>query len=250
MNDCLKGECSDFDGDCSPCHDCPDCEPVLPRCDIALPDGVFNHASVVVEGGCITEVRSGEPFVYDPDVCCAEPGAGGGGGGGLDGPPGRPGQNATIRIGQINTVGPGQQASVTNSGTNTAAVLNFNIPRGEKGESADGIGGVTENQGGWTIENGMIKSLPPIWPSLASIVASASSPGYIFEVSESSPNVFSLSLDASAYDTNIKNHISQQISNAVNPIIDSINSINGQINAINNQISSLSSRVSALEVKG
>lgn len=250
MNDCLKGECSDYIGDCSPCHECPDCDPVLPRCDIALPDGIFTNASIVVEGGCITEVKSGEPFVYDPDVCCAEPGAGGGGGMGLDGPPGPPGQNATITIGQVNTVDPSQPATVTNTGTNTAAVLNFNIPRGEKGESADGIGGVTDSQGGWSFENGLVKSLPPMWPSVVTIVGVSQTPGIALDVSESSANVFKIELNAGQYDASIKDYISQQINNAVNPIIDSINSINGQITSINSQLTSLAQRVAALESKG
>ena len=50
------------------------------------------------------------------------------------GPQGDPGTAATIEIGTTTTGEPGTQASVTNTGTETAAVLNFTIPQGEKGE--------------------------------------------------------------------------------------------------------------------
>jgi hypothetical protein len=52
---------------------------------------------------------------------------------------GAPGAAATIRIGNVYTGAPGTNASVSNSGTSTNAVLNFTIPRGNQG--ADG--GVT-----------------------------------------------------------------------------------------------------------
>ena len=52
---------------------------------------------------------------------------------------GAPGGAATIRIGNVYTGAPGTNASVSNSGTSTNAVLNFTIPRGNPG--ADG--GVT-----------------------------------------------------------------------------------------------------------
>lgn len=47
------------------------------------------------------------------------------------GPQGEPGAAATIEIGETTTGEPGTQASVTNTGTETAAVLNFTIPKGE-----------------------------------------------------------------------------------------------------------------------
>lgn len=46
---------------------------------------------------------------------------------------GEPGAAATITVGSTTTGGAGTQASVTNSGTEYAAVLNFTIPRGEQG---------------------------------------------------------------------------------------------------------------------
>lgn len=53
---------------------------------------------------------------------------------GSKGDKGDPGAAATISIGETTTGEPGTQASVTNTGTETAAVLNFTIPQGEKGE--------------------------------------------------------------------------------------------------------------------
>ena len=52
------------------------------------------------------------------------------------------GNAATIRIGSVTTGAPGTNASVTNSGTSSAAILNFQIPRGTPG--ADG--GVTVDE--------------------------------------------------------------------------------------------------------
>ena len=46
---------------------------------------------------------------------------------------GDPGAAATIQVGTTQTVQPEENAEVTNSGTATAAVLNFKIPRGEDG---------------------------------------------------------------------------------------------------------------------
>lgn len=57
---------------------------------------------------------------------------------GADGAPGvqgEAGMAATISVGIVSTGEPGTQASVTNAGTDSTAVLNFVIPRGEKGET-------------------------------------------------------------------------------------------------------------------
>ena len=52
------------------------------------------------------------------------------------GPKGEPGTAATVTVGTVTTGAAGTQAQVTNSGTTSAAVLNFTIPKG-----ADGAGG-------------------------------------------------------------------------------------------------------------
>ena len=56
---------------------------------------------------------------------------------GQDGADGADGQAATIAVGTTTTGNPGTNASVSNSGTSSAAVFNFTIPRGADG--ADGI---------------------------------------------------------------------------------------------------------------
>ena len=55
-------------------------------------------------------------------------GAGGGG---------EPGKAATIQVGQVTTGEPGSEAQVTNSGSESAAVFDFVIPRGEPGPKGD-----------------------------------------------------------------------------------------------------------------
>ncbi len=47
--------------------------------------------------------------------------------------------SATVTVGTTTTTAPGTNASVTNSGTKTNAILNFSIPRGEPGTPAGGI---------------------------------------------------------------------------------------------------------------
>ena len=51
------------------------------------------------------------------------------------GPQGERGTNATVYIGTTSTLNPGSQATVYNSGTDSNAVLNFGIPKGEKGDT-------------------------------------------------------------------------------------------------------------------
>ena len=57
----------------------------------------------------------------------------------MQGPPGpqgqqgEPGAAATVTVGTVTTGEPGTDAIVTNSGTESSAVLNFTIPRGETG---------------------------------------------------------------------------------------------------------------------
>lgn len=53
------------------------------------------------------------------------------------GEPGEAGKAATIAVGTVETGEPGTEASVTNTGTESAAVLRFVIPRGAKGEQGE-----------------------------------------------------------------------------------------------------------------
>ena len=63
----------------------------------------------------------------------------------MQGPPGpqgqqgEPGAAATVTVGTVTTGEPGTDAIVTNSGTESAAVLDFTIPRGETGTAGAGI---------------------------------------------------------------------------------------------------------------
>lgn len=66
---------------------------------------------------------------------------------GAKGDPGEKGDNGetpVIRIGTVTTGAPGTKATVTNSGTETEVILNFTIPRGDKGEPGDGNGSGAE----------------------------------------------------------------------------------------------------------
>ena len=60
---------------------------------------------------------------------------------GVAGPSGPSGAAATVSVGTVTTGAPGTQAAVTNSGTASAAVLNFTIPQGAPGANGTGGGG-------------------------------------------------------------------------------------------------------------
>ena len=61
------------------------------------------------------------------------------GGTGTAGADGKDGAAATVTVGTVTTGEPGTDAIVTNSGTESAAVLNFTIPRGETGPAGAGV---------------------------------------------------------------------------------------------------------------
>lgn len=76
----------------------------------------------------------------------------------MDGQDGADGQSATITVGSTTTGAAGTNASVVNSGTSSAAVLDFTIPRGADGQDgSDGSDGfspiatVSQTQSGATI---------------------------------------------------------------------------------------------------
>ena len=70
---------------------------------------------------------------------------------GEDGQPGPAGQAATITVGSTTTGAPGTQAQVTNTGNQNAAIFNFTIPQGPKGDTGpqgeQGVKGDTGPQG-------------------------------------------------------------------------------------------------------
>lgn len=70
---------------------------------------------------------------------------------------GAQGDPATVAVGTTTTLSPGSSATVTNSGTASDAVLNFGIPKGDKGDTGE-PGGVTTfggQNGAITIGNGL-----------------------------------------------------------------------------------------------
>ena len=54
---------------------------------------------------------------------------------GSQGETGDPGQDATVSVGTTSTLPAGSDATVTNTGTPSAAVFNFGIPKGDKGDT-------------------------------------------------------------------------------------------------------------------
>jgi len=94
-------------------------------------------------GASASVVNSGteSAAVFDFVIPRGNTGASGDGTGGT-------GTAATIEVGTVTTGDPGTNAAIANAGTETNAVFNFTIPRGDKGESgndgtdgADGING-------------------------------------------------------------------------------------------------------------
>ena len=53
------------------------------------------------------------------------------------GAPGAPGAAATVTVGTTTTLPPNSLATVANSGTSNAAILDFGIPQGVPGDDAD-----------------------------------------------------------------------------------------------------------------
>ena len=70
---------------------------------------------------------------------------------GSDGADGSDGAAATIAVGSVSTGAPGSNVQITNSGTSSAAIFAFTIPRGATGapgnDGADGADGATGPQG-------------------------------------------------------------------------------------------------------
>lgn len=72
---------------------------------------------------------------------------------GPQGNPGSDGKAATVTVGTTKTTDPGQSASVTNSGTDSAAILDFVLPAGPQGEKGD-----TGDIGTYCISTGWLQS--------------------------------------------------------------------------------------------
>ena len=63
------------------------------------------------------------------------------------------GLSATIQIGSVTTLNPGENATVTNVGTENNAILNFGIPKGEPGQDGSGDGGGITTESDPTVPN-------------------------------------------------------------------------------------------------
>lgn len=197
--------------DCAPCNKCAEApEPVMPRCNVVLPDGSYTNATIVVEDGCIIDVQAGSPPLYTPDSCCAVPGGGGGAAGnGLDGNPGPAGPAAAIAINSVTSLPPGSAPTVVNIGSPTAVQLEIGIPRGEPGAAAVfPPGGATSSEGGIELSSGLIMTpLPVAWPPVLGVAFLPTAvPGVTLNATKNNANgQIELTVDLTALMTIINN---------------------------------------------
>lgn len=100
------------------------------------------------EGDAYVVQDTGNLWVWDVDSSAfVDTGAQIKGPQGDPGPKGDPGAAATVTVGTTQTGDPGSQATVQNGGTTSAAVLNFTIPKGEKGDAGAAGPGVSVGSG-------------------------------------------------------------------------------------------------------
>ncbi len=98
-------------------------------------DGGYYQPAVNASGDLTwTASKSGMPAVSGVNI---KGPAGRDGQDGADGPAGADGQAATISVGTVTASNPGSAPQVTNSGSSSAAVFNFVLPRGEAGPKGD-----------------------------------------------------------------------------------------------------------------
>ena len=99
-------------------------------------DGGYYQPGISAEGLLTwTPSRGGMPAVSAASVIGPRGEKGETGAQGPAGADGAPGAAATVAVGTVTTGAAGSTASVVNAGTSSAAVLNFVIPRGDKGET-------------------------------------------------------------------------------------------------------------------
>lgn len=94
-------------------------------------------SSVTIEATVETNAEVEVEITSSPEINIDVIGSGPAGPPGIQGPQGpegSPGEAATIAVGTVTTGDPGDPVSVTNSGTSSAAVLNFTIPKGDTGD--------------------------------------------------------------------------------------------------------------------
>ena len=105
----------------------------------------------------VTNTGTPEAAVLDFAIPQGATGAAGAAGAtGATGPTGAAGAAATVTVGTVTTAQPGTQATVTNTGTPEAAVLDFTIPQGATGAAgAAGATGATGATGPTGAANGL-----------------------------------------------------------------------------------------------
>lgn len=95
---------------------------------------------------------------------------------------GTDGKAATVKVGTVTTLQPGQPATVNNSGTENAAVLNFGIPQGQTGPG----GGSTDPNIGkgayWHTENSTVTELEGIEKLSEITLTAPNRPRYLIKV--------------------------------------------------------------------
>lgn len=95
---------------------------------------------------------------------------------------GTDGKAATVKVGTVTTLQPGQPATVNNSGTENAAVLNFGIPQGKAGS---GGGSADPNIGKgayWHTENSTVTELEGIEKLSEITLTAPNRPRYLIKV--------------------------------------------------------------------
>jgi len=127
---------------------------------------------------------------------------------GEQGTPGAAGAAATIEVGSVTTVTPNQSAKVTNVGTPSAAVLNFEIPQGQTGNIQD-IGAATINA--ITAQSGSFPT-PVVGDTIAMVVGKQAK-----ATNDAKSGIQSATDAASAADT--KATAAQTLANGLNNVV-------------------------------
>ena len=98
---------------------------------------------------------------------------------GADGAPGADGKAATVSVGRVTTLPAGEDATVVNRGTETDALLDFGIPRGEKGESGGGGGGAWGEITGTLSDQTDLQAILDLKANLTSLAPKLPTSGWI-----------------------------------------------------------------------
>lgn len=97
---------------------------------------------------------------------------------GLPGKDGSDGKAATIQVGSVSTGEAGTNVSVSNSGTNNAAIFDFVIPRGDKGDKGD----TGDDGDAATIQIGSTETVEPYQPAEVTNVGTANAAIFNFKI--------------------------------------------------------------------